>query len=171
MRMSSLRHGLCLLLAATMLPGSSLLASETVPVRSADYSLDQNGTLVGSVLNQSARPVTGLRVDVLHHDRVVATAISDEKGRFAVSGLRNGTHSVQIGESKQQVRFWSTDAAPPTAVSRMAIVVDDEVVRGQASNNNGLKTVGKLILIGGAVATTLALTLDNNNNDSAPASP
>ncbi len=171
MRISSLRHGLCLLLAAAMLPGSSLMASETTPVRSADYSLDQDGTLVGSVLNQSARPVTGLRVNVLHQDRVVATAISDEQGRFAVSGLRNGSHSVQIGESKQQVRFWTADSAPPTSVSRMAIVVDDEVVRGQDPNNNGLKTAGKLLLLGGAVAATLALTLNNDDKDSAPASP
>ena len=168
MKISSLRHGLCLLLTATLLPGSSLLASETVAFGSSDYALSEDGTLFGSVLNQSAKPVAGMTVQVLHQNRVVATAVSDQQGRFAVSGLRNGAHAVQIGASQEEVRFWSSAAAPPASASRMTVIVDEQVVRGQEAGKSGLQTAGALLLFGGAVGATLAFTLDDHDK---PASP
>ena len=178
MKIKSIRSGVSLLLSMAMLVGSPLLASETVAIRSSDYLLGQEGVLAGSVLNQSGLPVAGLPVQVLHGDHVIATAVSDEKGQFAVQGLRNGSHTVQLGASRQAVRFWSNTAAPPAAVSRMAIVVDEEVVRGQCGESCGegcgegfagghhkaWGTAFGVLLIGGAVATTLALTLDDNDN-------
>lgn len=178
MKIKSIRSGVSLLLSMAMLVGSPLLASETVAIRSSDYLLGQEGVLAGSVLNQSGLPVAGLPVQVLHGDHVIATAVSDEKGQFAVQGLRNGSHTVQLGASRQPVRFWSNTAAPPAAVSRMAIVVDEEVVRGQCGESCGegcgegfagghhkaWGTAFGVLLIGGAVATTLALTLDDNDN-------
>ena len=181
MKFKSIRSGVSLVLSMAMLVGSPLVASETVAVRSSDYLLGQEGVLAGSVLNQSGLPVSGLPVQVLHEDHVIATAVSDEKGHFAVQGLRNGAHKVQLGASQQPVRFWSNTAAPPTAVSRMAIVVDEEVVRGQCGEScgegfagghrRGWGTAFGVLLIGGAVATTLALTLDDNQNASAVVSP
>ncbi len=184
MRFKSFRRSVSLLLSLTMLVGSPLLASETVVIRSSDYLLGQEGVLAGSVLNQSGVAVAGLPVRVLHEEHVIATAVSDERGQFAVQGLRNGAHTVQLGATKQPVRFWSNTAAPPAAVSRMAIVIDEEVVRGQcgdgseegcgegfASGHQGAwKTAFGVLLIGGAVAATLALTLDNDD-DAVVASP
>ena len=180
MKFSSIRSGVSLLLAMVMLVGSPVLASEAVAIRSSDYLLGHEGVLSGSVLNRSGLPVSGLPVQVLHEDQVIATAVSDEKGQFAVQGLRNGHHTVQLGASRQPVRFWSNTAAPPAALSRMAIVVDEEVVRGQCGESCGEGFCGGhhgagwgpalgILLIGGAVATTLALTLDDD--DDAPASP
>jgi len=181
MKFKAMRTGVSLSLSMAMLVGSPLLASETVAIRSSDYLLGQEGVLAGSVLNRSGVPVSGLPVQVLHEDHVIATAVSDEKGQFAVQGLRNGPHKVQLGASQQPVRFWSNTAAPPAAVSRMAIVVDEEVVRGQCAegcgegfaggHHGGWGTALGVLLIGGAVATTLALTLDDNENAAAVASP
>lgn len=185
MKLSSVRGGVSLLLATVMLVGSPVLASEAVVIRSSDYLLGQEGVLIGSVLNHSGLPASGLPVQVLHKDQIIATAVSDEKGEFAVQGLRNGQHTVKLGASQQSVRFWSNTAAPPAAMSRMAIVVDEEVVRGQCGDSSGegcgegfaggnhraWGTAFGVLLIGGAVATTLALTLDDNQNAAVVASP
>ena len=184
-----IHNGISVVLSTLMLIGSPLLASEAVAIRSSDYLLGHDGVLAGSVLNQSGLPVSGLPVHVLYEDHVIATAFSDENGQFAVQGLRNGQHTVQLGASIQPVRFWRNAAAPPAALSRMAIVVDEEVVRGQCSGDGCGEECGEgcgegfsgrhrgagwgpalgILLIGGAVATTLALTLDDD--DDTPASP
>ncbi len=191
MKFKAIRGGVSLLLSVAILVGSPLMASataaasETVAIRSSDYLLGQGGVLAGSVLNQGGLPVSGLPVQVLHEEHVIATAVSDEKGQFAVQGLRNGPHTVRLGASQQPVRLWSNTAAPPAAVSRMAIVVDEEVVRGQCGESCGegcgegfagghhgtWGTALGVLLIGGAVATTLALTLDDNENAGAVVSP
>ncbi|MEI6540236.1 MAG: carboxypeptidase-like regulatory domain-containing protein [Planctomycetota bacterium] len=181
MRFKSIHSGVSVVLSMALLVGSPLLASETVAIRSSDYLLGQESILAGSVVNQSGMPVAGLPVQVLHKGQVIATALSDDKGEFAVQGLRNGQHTVKVGASQQSVRFWMSKAAPPTAVSRLAIVVDEEVVRGQCGEGCGegfsgadhraWKTAVGVLLIGGAVATTLALTLDDNNSSAVPGSP
>ena len=185
MRFKSIHSGVSVLLSMALLVGSPLLASETVAIRSSDYLLGQESILAGSVVNQSGLPVAGLPVQVLHKGQVIATALSDDKGEFAVQGLRNGQHTVKVGASQQSVRFWMSKAAPPTAVSRLAIVVDEEVVRGQCgegcaegcgegfsgADHRAWKTAVGVLLIGGAVATTLALTLDDNNSSASPGSP
>lgn len=181
MRFKSIHSGVSVVLSMALLVGSPLLASETVAIRSSDYLLGQESILAGSVVNQSGLPVAGLPVQVLHKGQVIATALSDDKGEFAVQGLRNGQHTVKVGASQQSVRFWMSKAAPPTAVSRLAIVVDEEVVRGQCGescaegcaggDHRAWKTAVGVLLIGGAVATTLALTLDDNNSSAAPGSP
>ena len=181
MKFSSIRSGVSVMLATVMLVGSPVLASEPVVIRSSDYLLGQEGVLAGSVVNHSGLPVAGLPVQVLHKDQVIATAVSDERGEFAVQSLRNGQHTVKLGASQQSVRFWNNTAAPPAAMSRMAIVVDEEVVRGQCGegcgegfaggNHRAWGTAFGVLLIGGAVATTLALTLDDNQNAVAVASP
>lgn len=182
MKISSFRNCLSLLLAASLISSSSLVASETVALRSSDCTLAQDGTLAGTLVNRSAQPVAGLHVHVLHQNRIVATAVSDQKGQFSVNGLRHGAHALQIGASQEPVRFWSREAAPPAAVSQVAIVVDELVVRGQDCGDGcgdgcgegcaaGMSwgTVGGFVLIGGAVAATLALALDDD--DDKPASP
>ena len=181
MTLCSVRSSLSIALSMVMLIGSPVLAAEAVAVRSTDYLLGQKGVLVGSVVNQQGQPAAGLPVQVLHDGRVVATAYSNEQGEFAVESLRNGIHTVQLGETQRPVRFWSDAAAPPSAVSRMAIVVDEEVVRGQcgeACGEGGCRAGGLtwgttcgLLLVGGAVATTLALTLDDQKSGAAVASP
>ena len=172
MKLSSIRSGGSLLLSLVMLIGSPLLASEATELRSSDYLLGQEGVLAGCVINHGGLPVSGLPVQVLHENHVIATARSDENGQFAVRGLRNGQHSVKLGASNQPVRFWSNTAAPPSAMSRMTIVIDEEVVRGQlngvpAGGISGADILG-LTLFGGAAAGTFVSTLAN---DPEPASP
>ena len=181
MKFYSVRSSVCLALSMVMLIGSPVIATEAVAVRSTDYLLGQQGVLVGSVVNQQGQPAAGLPVQVLHEGRVIATVYSNEKGDFIVGSLRNGNHTVQLGETLRPVRFWSNASAPPSAVNRMAIVVDEEVVRGQCGDSCGegssrrcgltWGTACGVLLIGGAVATTLALTLDDQKSGANVASP
>ena len=171
----SLRHGICLLLAGLLSVGSPLMAGEPVEIRSSDVALNAGGMLKGTILNTAVQPVAGVAVNVLHEDKVVATSMSNEQGEFTVKGLRNGAHVIKVGETQQAVRLWGTDAAPPAAVENIAIVVDEETVRGQMGPRLGNQVrgflgsnAGALLLIGGAVAIVLGTTLDDN---ATPASP
>ena len=171
----SLRNGTCLLLAGLLSVGTPLMAGEPVEIRSTDVSLHVGGFLKGTVLNTAAQPMAGVPVNVFHEDKVVATAMSDKNGGFIVKGLRNGAHVVKVGTTQKAVRLWGPDTAPPAAVENIAIVVDDEAVRGQLGLMSGSQAggfiasnAGAFLLIGGAAAITLGTTLDNN---AAPASP
>jgi len=175
-----LRNAMRLFLAGLISVGSPIMAAGPVEIRSTDITLAQQGTLKGTVLNVSAQPVSGIPVNVLHDETVVATATSDEQGQFSVQGLRKGAHVIQVGSVQQPVRFWGESAAPPASASQMAIVVDEEIVRGQMGyfppntvNNTLTANTGVLLLIGGAVAIVLGTTLGADNDDSAvpPASP
>ncbi len=169
MRFASFKRSLCLVLAGVLSAGTPLLAVGPVEMRSSDIAIT-DGLLVGTVLNTAAKPVAGLNVRLMHSDRVIATVTSDENGQFSVRGLRNGGHVLVVGDTRQAVRLWSEQAAPPTAVSGMAIIVDEEVVRGQECEPSmgALLPVG--LFIGGAIAGTLAFTLHDQKDDQ-PASP
>ena len=165
----------CLLLAGLLSLGTPLVADEPVEVRSTDVSLQIGGFLKGTVLNTAAQPVAGVPVNVFHEDKVVATSMSTELGEFTVKGLRNGAHVIKVGATQQTVRLWGANTAPPGAVENIAIVVDEETVRGQIGAGSGNQNrgfigsnAGALLLIGGATAIVLGTTLDNN---ATPASP
>ena len=171
----SLRNGTCLLLTGLLSIGLPLMAGEPIEIRSSDVALNEGGLLKGTVLNTAAQPVAGVAVNVLHDDKVVAISMSNEQGEFTIKGLRNGAHVVKVGTTQKAVRLWGTDTAPPAAVENIAIVIDDEAVRGQTGLMSGSQVggfiasnAGALLLIGGAAAITLGTTLDNNAE---PASP
>ena len=174
---NSVRSGLSLLLAGLISVGSPAMATGPVEIRASDITLTQPGVLKGTILNTAAQPVAGIRVQVLHENMLVASAASDAHGHFTVTGLRNGVHAIQVGETLHPVRFWGNDAAPPVATSQMAIVVDEEIVRGQMMT--GDSRIGQMIydnplpvlLIGGAVALILVTSLDDDDDTDAPASP
>lgn len=175
-----LRNAIRLFLAGLISVGSPLMAADSVVIRSTDVTLAQQGVLKGTVLNVSAQPVSGVPVHVLHRETVVASATSDEQGQFSVQGLRNGAHVIQVGSVQQPVRFWGQSTAPPASTSQMAIVVDEEIVRGQMGlppgtnvGNTLTQNTGVLLLIGGTVAIVLGTTLGADNDDSPipPASP
>lgn len=172
----SCRSGLCLLLAGLMLSGGPVLADGPVEVRSKDVALSDSGVLNGTVLNTAAQPVSDVAIQILHEEKVVASTKSDAEGKFAVRGLRNGAHVIQVAGVQQPVRFWGQDAAPPAALTQMAIVVPDDVVRGQAGYlpivSPGFydSSAAAFLVIGAGVAITLGTTLGADDYEQ-PASP
>lgn len=172
----SCRSGLCLLLAGLMLTGGPVLADGPVEIRAKDVALSDSGSLNGTVLNSAAQPVSDVAIQVLHEGKVVASTKSDAEGKFAIRGLRNGAHVIQVGGIQQPVRFWGQDAAPPAALSQMAIVVPDDVVRGQAGYlpivSPGFydSSAAAFLVIGAGVAITLGTTLAADDYEQ-PVSP
>lgn len=182
MKRNAVRASISAVLSVVMLIGSPILASETVEIQSSDYLLGQEGLLRGILADRDGKPVSGLPVFVLHENRVIAVAVSDEKGDFAVQGLKNGQHAVKLGHSQQSVRFWNNATAPPAAQARMAVVVDEEIVRSQSNEycedgsyrgqgGLGMGTTMTILVVGGAVATVLALTLNDKDSPAVVASP
>lgn len=173
------RKMLSSVLAVATTLGAPVLGSGPVELRSRDVVLN-GGKLEGTVVNREAQPVSGLTVRLFHGENLIATTTSDERGQFSVTGLRNGGHVLCTGEDRQNVRFWGTQAAPPAAVNRVTMVVDEAVVRGQCGDacgegSGGLLTsvMGNpavLLLIGGGVVGVVALAASNDNDDQ-PASP
>ena len=174
---NSLRSRISLFLAGLISVGSPVMAAGPVEIRASDIVLAQPGVLRGTVLNTAAQPVAGISVNVLHGTDVVASATSDEHGQFAVTGLRHGAHEIQVGQTRHPVRFWGNNTAPPVATSQMAIVIDEEIVRGQMMT--GDSRIGQMVydnplpvlLIGGAVALVLVTSLNDDDDAAAPASP
>jgi Carboxypeptidase regulatory-like domain len=174
-----LRKALSLLLAGLLTAGNLVVAGGPFEIRSTDVTLNQDGLLSGTVLNVSAQPVSGVTVRVLHGESIVATSTSNEEGHFHVKGLRHGSHLIQVGGEQHPIRFLGPNTAPPASTAQMAIVIDEQVVRGQAGFapmyvSNGLNAnMGAFLLIGGATAIVLGTTLGANNDSSplVPASP
>jgi hypothetical protein len=170
------RRFTCLILAGLLTVGSPLMAGEPAAIgvapeaRSSDVALSDGGLLRGTVLNTEAQPVPGVEVNVLHNQKVVAKTLSNEKGEFTIKGLHNGAHVIHAGNTNQIVRFWGTAAAPPAAVENLAVIVDEEAVRGQSGGGvvGGFigSNLGGLLLIGGATAVTLGTTLGDQNVNS-----
>lgn len=178
---TSMKSCTSLLLAGLLSVGSPLLAGEPVQIRSteeirySDVVLQNGGILQGTILNTEGQPISGAKVNILHEENTVAGTFSNEDGKFAVKGLRNGAHVIEVSSKLQPVRLWGADAAPPAAIEDVAIVVDEEAVRGQMfggggfiAGGGGLGGLAGLGLIGIATAVTLGTTLDNN---ASPASP
>lgn len=139
-------------------------------VRVIDVTLESQGTLIGTVLNGTAQPVAGASVQVMYGDKTVASAVSDASGQFTVTGLRSGTHAVHCAGNQQSVRFWGPDAAPPSSVTRLAVVVDGTTaVRGQTGNGIGNNLI-PFAIFGGVLGVTLGTTLGADDPANPPAS-
>jgi len=151
----------CLTAAVVITIGQPALAADQTPVRTADIALADGGVLNGVVLTPEAQPVASTKVKILHGTNIVAEAVTNDDGEFAVKGLRNGVHTVQMTNASQPVRFWSATAAPPTANGRLVMVSSPNMVRAQ--EGAGIGAAGAALIFGGTLAVVLATTLDDKN--------
>ncbi len=176
-QMKFLTKSISAVLAGLLSVGTPLMAGEPVQintveeVRAFDVVLHSGGVVHGTVLNTEGQPVSGVAVNILHHEATVATTVSNEDGKFAMKGLRNGAHIIEVGAKQQAVRLWGSNTAPPAAIENVAIVVNEEAVRGQMLGGTGgllRSNIGGIVLIGAATAITLGTTLDNNAASASP---
>ena len=145
--------------------------------------LTEQGELIGQYLNQVGQPVPESEINVVvgkQSQRVV----TDEQGRFVVSGLHGGRCVIQAGDEHFACQLWVHGTAPPNAIETVAIVkTDASVARGQFGPLNrfsgmggGLRNrlaslttpqkVGLGILVAGGTAIAIAVAQDD---DKAPA--
>lgn len=152
-------------LLVSFLTPASLLADEQTAIPRTDVILHANGTLRGSVVDNVGRPMIAAKVQVLHDTQVVASAITDESGRFSVQSLRNGTHVLQTDSGSLVIRIWTKAAAPPTASDNITVVArPNPLVRGQAASTDGMP--GNPWFIAGAVGVAVgAILIYEDQND------
>lgn len=115
----------------------------TAEVRTLDVGLQPNGMMVAQLVDQNGNGLSGVSVVVRFEGRSVAESKTDSEGRVRFSGLRPGVHSLHAGQAIQLVRLWPADTAPPGALTTVALVSNEEIVRGQMSyGQNGVPMNG-----------------------------
>jgi hypothetical protein len=125
-----------------------------------DIALSPGGLLVGQVLNDSMKPVRGVKVAILADGHTTAVMETDADGMFAVAGLRGGVHQVATETSMETCRLWAAGTAPPGAESHLRFVPGQAtLVRGQwGPPEPTWKTwATNPYVIGGVVATAVAV--------------
>jgi len=119
------------LAAALTLNSSMAIAAEQSASSVPDVQLREGGMLTTRVVDLQGNPVHGEQVVVEFKGKQIATAVSDENGFVAISGLRPGLHSIVTPMGATACRLWAEGAAPPSAIEVPAVVSDAEVIRGQ----------------------------------------
>lgn len=134
-----------------------------------DLVLDHRNTIQIRVVDEAGQPVSNLPVTLLHSDRAVAQAATNPQGEASFTRVRPGMHVLHTGDRAVAVRFWSEQAAPPNAVRQPAIVLPQQIVRGQYGPP---MMAGPAILLTGVAAVAIVLAGKNSsNNHHRPASP
>ena len=140
-----------------------------------DVALDAGGTLHGQVVDVQGNPLAGAPVAIRHLNRQVARTISDQSGRFHVTGLRGGAYGIAVGPSSTACRLWVPNTAPPSARPAALVVVGDQQVLGQCCPQtcNRLKCwLANPFVIAGIIVTAVAIPVAiHNGKDHKPRSP
>ena len=109
-------------------------APATGPLTSSgvvDVALQEDGVIRGRVLKTDGSPVDGSRVVLKKGDRVVAAVISEADGQFKIKGLTSGVYQIETPTGHGVYRFWTSDAAPPSAMRQALLVSKEPVLRSQ----------------------------------------
>ena len=187
---SRIPQGLVVLVTATSLLSSQvLLSAAQVPAsaRAADVALSATGTLAGAVVDTRGHARGKTAVEVRRGRRLVARALTDVNGRFAIDNLPGGLYQVRVDGTETLVRAWAAGTAPRTAAKQLPVIADALIVRGQDDSpaaepdsgglfsrsaiSSGLVTA---LIVGGVVGTILIIDKlddDAEDDDTPPASP
>lgn len=99
-----------------------------------DVALNADGQLMGQLLDANGSPQSSANVIVQRDGRVVTTMTTDPAGRFAVYHVPAGIYQFSSDRAAAVYRVWTAQAAPPAALSRVLLVDNDAIVRGQGGN-------------------------------------
>ena len=102
-----------------------------------DVALDPTGDLQARLLNTASDPLAGRRVEVVKNGQVIAHAETDELGRLTIPGLTGGVYQLRTANTTCVFRVWTNTAAPPSAVTNVAMTETGIVVRGQGACDCG----------------------------------
>lgn len=193
MHFSKKNNGLVVMTTTVCLLCSQVLVSAAQPLPTSpatprkdvviDVQLGTDASLSGLVVDARNRPRVATVVTVLQGRRIVARGSTDDRGRFAITGMSGGLYQLNIEGTQRTCRAWVSGTAPRSAVVETRIVVNRPVVRGQESpvvrGQDGLfgdpaisTGVTTALIVGGIIgAMFLIAELDENDDAPAPASP
>ncbi|HQX49485.1 MAG TPA: carboxypeptidase-like regulatory domain-containing protein [Planctomycetaceae bacterium] len=141
-----------------------------------DVELTSDGTLNGQIYTTEGRAVENAAVELRYQGVTVARAMTGNNGDFAVTGVRGGAHDLRVGAASTSVRLWKNGTAPAGSAENLVMAANENVVRGQAYDENGnpcntcpptgtgfgLIDVVTLAMLGTSVAA-LVIAIDTNN--------
>ncbi len=172
MNMRPLPWVLGLLMAGSWLVGVAAGAAPTKATLIGDVRLEDGAVFVGQVVTPEDTPMQGVEVSLVNGKQRLGTAKTNAKGYFAFRGLKNGVYQVSVGQDQMAYRVWSKETAPPSAHPGARIVVGKDVVRGQYAEGHFLKAaLSNPFVVGGLVATAVAVPIAIHNSHDEPASP
>ena len=160
----------CALTSHLHAAGPSAAKSVKAPMVS-DVALDQQGTLIGRLVDKQGRGVEGAVVSVKYGTREIARTVTNSRGLYRVRGLRGGVHQVVAGRQNSPFRFWNFKTAPPTAKnSALTVLGQQSVVRGQFGALGGAAgAIGAVGGVAGAVFGGLSYSEASDANDNSSA--
>lgn len=120
--------------------GPKPLPGQTVKTR--DVKLDASGSLRVRLVDAQGNGLKNVELSVRSASGVELKSITNEDGQAIFANVRPGVHMIPTGTSVELVRVWTADVAPPKAIDSLAVVVDENVVRGQALPFVGSATAG-----------------------------
>lgn len=124
-----------------------------------DVSLDETGALTGFVQDADGKAVVRTKVVVRIGRKTVAEALTDEKGRFEVSGLRGGVYHISHSHGGSVYRVWKSGTAPGAARTSALLLWEKPVIRAQGLEGTlgTLPTSTILATAGGVAGATLGI--------------
>lgn len=134
----------------------------------SDVSLTKKGALVGQVVDGQGKPLDGAAVSLRQGPKEIATAVTDEKGKFSIPNVRGGVYQITAGDGAGTYRVWTANAAPPSAREQALVVSKPEVVRGQTggvSSTTALATTGVVLGAVGAGLGSYAVVKTQDQED------
>lgn len=96
-----------------------------------DVALGPGGVLRGQVVNSGGAALQDAKVAVFQSREAVATSQAGPNGEFEFRGLRGGVYQLGTENGTMTCRLWTSESAPPSARTSVALVSSDMVVRGQ----------------------------------------
>jgi hypothetical protein len=162
--------------AGTLIPQTSLNAADTASqpatekaaetsllTKVTDVELDQQGRLLGVLVDSNGNPEPLKKVRIQQGNKIVAELNTDREGRFQVSRLRGGIYQIVSEKQAAVVRVWANGTAPPKSKNAVLLVTGD-VTRGQGFIPGG--TIAGLLGIGvGIAGLTIGIVNMNEVDD------
>lgn len=145
-----------------------------------DLSLNQNGLLMGQVLDPQGKPIASAKVWLLDGVGQPTAAQTDRSGRFAYQQVKPGVYYLQTGNQVRVCRVWTHRAAPPKSLASLLMVADESTVRAQMGPPTMLNSFVQrskkffahpagMVTAGVLLATPIAIAA--SDDDDPPATP
>lgn len=124
----------------------------------------QGDVLLGQVLDQQGVAKAKVPVSLYKGGKKLASATTDQNGRFAFSKLRGGVYQVAAAKGVGAYRVWAPNTAPPSANKGALVVANEDLARGQMGR---LKFwLSHPLVIAGLIATAVAIPVAIHNSGS-----
>lgn len=154
--------------------GAAEMPASAQQTKVTDVALQQNGALVGQVVDQQGVAQANAEVALLSGDQEIARASTNASGYFAMQDIQGGQYLLLSAEGATVVRAWAPNTAPPMAVEAARVIEGDQVMRANGRNSGrsrrflGLSKGSALGLGVGlaAVGVGFAIALDGDDDNS-----